>query len=212
MQNQVAQALLEIGAVGFSPEQPVTFKSGIVSPVYVDNRRLPFHPPAWRIIVEGFQSVLKQPDMTYDVIAGVAMGGIPHSAVVGYLLNKPSVFIRKESKAYGKMNLIEGGNVEGRHAVLIEDLVTTGGSSLAAVDRLREAGAEVGHVVAIVSYGFPQSTENFAQKGVTLHTLTDFDTILSFAERESYFDSTQATLIRDWFKDPFGWGERHNAP
>lgn len=211
MQNQVAQALLEIGAVGFSPDNPVTFKSGIVSPVYVDNRRLPFHPPAWRIIVDGFQSVLKQRDMTYDVIAGVAMGGIPHSAVVGYLLNKPSVFIRKESKAYGKMNLIEGGNVEGRHAVLIEDLVTTGSSSLTAVDRLREAGANVGHVVAIVSYGFPQSAESFAQKGVTLHTLTDFDTILSFAERESYFESAQAALIRDWFKDPFGWGERHNA-
>ena len=141
--RSVAKALLDIGAVGFSPAAPITFKSGIRSPVYVDNRALIYHPPAWHVVVEGFKALLDAAGVEFDIIAGVAVGGVPHSSALAYVLRKPSVFVRKEEKAHGKGQRIEGGAVRGKRVLLVEDLVTTGGSSLSAVDALRAAGARV---------------------------------------------------------------------
>ena len=128
--HSIAKALLEIGAVGFSPHAPITFKSGILSPVYVDNRILIFHPEPWHCIIDGFCSLISDLPLEFDLIAGVAVGGVPHSSALAFVLNKPSVFIRKESKGHGKAQRIEGGPVEGMSVLLVEDLVTTGGSSL----------------------------------------------------------------------------------
>lgn len=208
MKIAVARALLEINAVGFSPTAPIRFKSGILSPVYVDNRRLPYHPQQWSIIIEGFKAEVKA--LEYDVIAGVAVGGVPHSAALGYALQMPSVFVRKEAKEHGKGQRVEGGDVAGRCVLLVEDLVSTGGSSLAGVEALRETGAIVNDLLAIVSYGFTEAQESFANANVKLHTLTDFSTILQEAVNMGKFGQEDYAIIADWFSEPHGWANKHH--
>jgi orotate phosphoribosyltransferase len=204
----VAHALLEIGAVGFNFEQPITFKSGILSPVYVDNRRLPFHTAQWQVVIQAFQNLIQTHALDHDVIAGVAVGGIPHSATLGYTLNKPSVFIRKEAKEHGKQQLVEGGDVTHQRVLLIEDMVTTGGSSLKAVQALRTEGAIVNDLLTIVSYNFAEATKNFAEAHIRLYNLTNFSVILAVALETQRLQPHEATVIRDWLDDPYGWASR----
>lgn len=203
--RSTAKALLDIGAVGFSPQTPIAFKSGILSPVYVDNRQLIYHPQAWHTVIEGFQAVVETLDA--EVIGGVAVGGVPHSSALAYVMKMPSVFIRKESKGHGKARRIEGGPVKRKKVVLLEDLVTTGGSGLSGVRALRQAGAIVSDLIAIVSYGFDEADRAFARAGVKLHTLTDFETLLEIVLERGLFTDAEAGLIQDWFADPHGWGK-----
>lgn len=203
--RSIAKALLDIGAVGFSPDSPITFKSGIRSPVYVDNRALIYHPDAWHSIIGGFQSLVASRALPYDLIAGVAVGGIPHSSALAYVMRRPSIFIRKESKGHGQGKRIEGGDVGGRRVLLVEDLVTTGGSSLSAVDALRAAGAIVSDVLAIISYGFADAAEAFRSAGLNLHTLTDFETLIATAGDNSVLKYDDIATIRDWLTDPHHW-------
>ena len=203
--QSIAKALLDIGAVGFSPRAPITFKSGIVSPLYVDNRRLICHPHEWHIVIEGFKTLIRDLCLDFGIVAGVAVGGVPHSSALAYIMNKPSVFVRKESKGHGKGNRIEGGDVGGQSVLLLEDLVTTGSSSLAGVDALRAAGAAVTDVIAIVSYGFDEAEAAFERAAVNLHTLTDFTTLVELALQREMFASADAQIIRAWFADPHGW-------
>lgn len=208
LDKQVANALLDIGAVGFVPDAPIRFKSGILSPIYIDNRRLPFHPAQWHIVVEGFRTLIAQQALDYDVIAGVAVGGVPHSSALAYLLNAPSVFIRKEAKEHGTKKLVEGGDVTGKRALLVEDLVTTGGSSLNAVSALRDEGAEVTDLVAIVSYGFEEARQAFDDAKVRLHTLTNFSAIAQAAHDKAILGQAALTIVQAWFDDPHGWASR----
>lgn len=203
--RSIAEALLDNGAVGFSPRAPITFKSGIVSPVYVDNRRLIYHPQHWHIVIDGFKDAIDDLGLDFVVIAGVAVGGVPHSSALAYLTKTPSVFIRKESKEHGKGQRIEGGTVAGKRVLLIEDLVTTGGSSLSAVAALRDAGAIVDDMLAIVSYGFAETSITFDGAAVRLRTLTDFTTILDLALERGMFNAEDAGVIRAWFEDPQAW-------
>lgn len=206
LRRQVARALLEVNAVGFTPDKPVTFKSGIISPVYVDNRVLPFHPAQWRIIIDGFQALLANERIPFDALAGVAVGGIPHSSALAYMLGRPSVFIRKEAKEHGKQKRIEGGDIRGRRVLLIEDLVTTGGSSLDGVNALRAEGAIVEHVVAIVGYDFVEAERAFSTAGVQLHTLTNFAALMETAVTMGKLTPPQMDVVSQWFKDPYTWG------
>lgn len=203
--QSVAKALLDIGAVVFSPVTPITFKSGIRSPVYVDNRALIYHPAAWHVIVEGFRSLIDAAGLDFDIIAGVAVGGVPHSSTLAYMTQKPSVFVRKEEKEHGKGQRIEGGAVRGKRVLLLEDLITTGGSSLSAVDALRDAGALVTDVAAIISYGFDAAAKAFDKAGLQLHTLTDFATVLHQAQERGALDAAQVAVVRRWFADPYNW-------
>ena len=173
--------------------------------MYVDNRRLIYHPPQWRIIIEGFTSAIDDLRLDFDVVAGVAVGGVPHSSALAYITGKPAVFIRKESKSHGKSQRIEGGDVSGKRVLLLEDLVTTGSSSLSAVNTLREAGALVADAIAIVSYGFSEATDAFAAAQLNLHTLTDFTTILELASERDLFSSVDEGIIHAWFRDPHAW-------
>ena len=207
LQVAVARALLEIKAVVFTPRQPVTFKSGIQSPVYVDNRRLPFWPEQWRLVIEGFQQVAAAEGLDFDVIAGIAAAGIPHSAALAYILEEPSVFVRKEAKGHGLKSQIEGGDVSGRRVLLVEDLVTTGGSSLAGVEALRAAGATVTDCLCITTYGFAEAWAAFEAAGVRLHPLTPFPTIAEQAFDAGYFGEPELALVRRWLADPHGWLE-----
>ena len=209
LKQSIAKALLSINAVGFTLDAPVTFKSGIVSPVYVDNRQLIYHPSAWHTVIEGFKELIEQESFEYDVIAGVAVGGVPHSSALAYIMNKPSVFVRKEAKEHGKGKRIEGGEVAGKHVLLVEDLVTTGGSSLSGVEALRESDAILTDAIAIVSYGFKEAEDAFRAANLKLHTLTNFDVLLDVALSENRFSQNEADIIREWFNDPHSWGEKY---
>ncbi|MDE1162995.1 MAG: orotate phosphoribosyltransferase [Acidobacteriaceae bacterium] len=206
--KQIAQAILEIGAAGFCASQPITFKSGIVSPVYCDNRRFPFWPTQWKQVIEGFAQVIAEEELACDVIAGVEAAGIPHSAALGFATAKPSVFVRKQAKDHGTKKLVEGGDVAGKRVVLVEDLVTTGMSSLAAIEMLRAEGAEVTDCFAIISYGFAEAEEKFRDAGVTLHALTTFGEVLETASAEGRVSEGEAAAVREWLRDPRDWRPR----
>ncbi len=201
--ERIAQILLSIGAVGVSADKPIQFKSGILSPVYMDNRSLPFYPEQWQEVLAAFQIHLQT--LPFDVIAGIEAAGIPHSAALGYAMNKPSVFVRKAAKEHGKQKRVEGGSVADLRVVLVEDLVTTGGSSLSGVEALRAEGAVVEHCIAIVSYGFAEAAENFAQAHVELHTLTDFAVIWQYLKPTLSAEVTQ--MVETWHTNPYTWGK-----
>lgn len=203
----VARGLLDIKAVVFTPDAPLTFKSGIQSPVYVDNRRLPFWPEQWRTVIEAMQAYITAAQPAYDIIAGIAAGGVPHSSALAYQLGVPSVFVRKEAKGHGTGSRIEGGDVTGQRVLLVEDLVTTGGSSLAGVDALREAGAVVTDCLCIVTYGFAEARAAFQQAGMTLHPLTPFLTLVDEALGMGHFGPAERDLIAAWMDDPHNWGK-----
>ncbi len=205
IQAAVANALLDIGAVVFTPHEPVTFKSGIVSPVYVDNRRLPFWPAQWGAVIDAFRQTIEGQKLVFDVIAGIETAGIPHSAALAYALRVPSVFVRKQAKDHGLRSRVEGGDVEGRRVLLVEDLVTTGGSSLAGVEALRDAGAVVEHCLCITAYGFPEATRAFETARVRLHPLTPFSAIVVEAARRGLFGADELSILEAWLRDPHGW-------
>lgn len=204
----VAEALVSIGAVGFSPDRPITFKSGLISPVYVDNRKLPFFPSAWDVVLKGFEQTIVRENLSFDVLAGIETAGIPHSAALGYLLKKPSVFVRKAVKDHGTKKRVEGGLVSQKKVLLIEDLVTTGGSSLSGVTSLRDEGAVVSDCLVIISYGFDESRKAFGEAQVSLHALATFTEVLAAALDSGAITLDQKALLDDWFADPWGWAKR----
>lgn len=206
LEEQIARALLEIGAVVFTSDAPVTFKSGIKSPVYVDNRQLPYWPHPWRIIIEGFRQLIAASGIAYDVIAGMETAGIPHSSALAYVMQSPSVFVRKEAKGHGMQNRVEGGSVDGQRVLLVEDLVTTGGSSLFGVEALREAGAMIEDCLCITTYGFEEAQQAFEQAAVSLHPLTPFATIVAEAANQGLFGDDERRILDEWMRDPHHWG------
>ncbi len=208
MASLVAESLLKIGAVGFKPNEPITFKSGILSPVYVDNRRLPYHPIEWTQVISAFQNLIKEKKIPFDVIAGIETAGIPHSAGLGFAMKRPSLFVRKAVKDHGTKKRVDGGEVKGKRVLLLEDHITTGGSSLSGVEALRHEGAIVTHCLAITSYEFKEAVENFEKAGVILETLTSFTDILKEAEKSKKLSTVNRIVIEDWLKDPHGWAER----
>ena len=201
----VARALLKAGTVTLIPDEPVTFKSGLRSPVYVDNRRLIFQPGPWRIVIDAFAAALPPGE---SILAGVESAGIPHSSALAYSAGLPSVFVRKAAKQHGLGRRIEGGDVAGQRTILVEDMVTTGGSSLSAVEALREAGAEVADCFAIITYGFSEALEAFDAAGVTLTTLTTFEAVVAEALTAGAVDEREAELVRSWLTDPHAWDGR----
>jgi len=208
VRREIAEALLAIGGVGFKPDAPITFKSGIKSPVYCDNRRFPFWPAEWTKVVRGFEAMIAELGIKVDVIGGVEAAGIPHSAALGFAMQRPSVFIRKEAKGHGTKKRVEGGDVAGLRVVLVEDLVTTGMSSMAAIQALREEGAVVTDCLAIIRYNFPEATELFAKEGVRLHAATDFETLLTVAQERGVLGAEDAAVVSDWLREPWGWAAR----
>lgn len=198
----VARALLEADTVTVSPDEPITFASGLRSPVYVDNRRLIFHPGPWRVVIDAFLARLHEEQDAAEVVAGVETAGIPHSSGLAFAAGLPSVFVRKHAKEHGLGHRVEGGDVAGRRVVLVEDMVTTGTSSLSAVAALRDAGAIVDRCLAIISYGFEATGTAFDSAAVTLDVLTSFETLLSEAVASGRLAERSAATLRAWLADP----------
>lgn len=209
-QKEIARALLEInGGVVFRPKDPFTFKMGMIVPLYVDNRIFPYHPEQFKLVIEAFADKIEKDKIDFDVLAGIAVGGIPHSATLGYRLQKPSVFVRKEEKGYGKNKRVEGGDVNGKKILLVEDLVSTGSSSISGIQALRDEGAKVEDCLIIVSYEFPESKENFAKEKVNLHALTNFPTIFEQAVEMGKITEEEKKVVEEWYADPWNWAGKH---
>lgn len=202
---EVARALIEIGGVGFVPDKPITFKSGILSPMYMDNRKFPSYPRQWKVVLDGFQQKIEELGIDFEMFAGIETAGIPHSSALGALMMKPSVFVRKAVKDHGTKKMIEGGQVKGRKVLLIEDLVTTGGSSLNGVRELRSEGAIVSDCLVIVGYGLDEARKAFAKEEVRLTQLTDVATILVVAEETGLITANNKEIVAEWLKNPREW-------
>ncbi|MDO8527503.1 MAG: orotate phosphoribosyltransferase [Deltaproteobacteria bacterium] len=205
IKQEIAELLLHIGAVTLRPDQPFTWASGIQSPIYCDNRLLMSFPEARRKVKEAFCHCIKEKCPEAELIAGVATGAIPQATLVAERLTKPMVYIRAATKDHGKQNLVEGKVKPGVAAVVIEDLVSTGGSSVAAIEALREAGAKVDHCLAIFSYGFPEASKKFEEIHCQLTTLTDFETLLQVARESRVISAAQENILKKFSADPRGW-------
>jgi len=202
MAKQIAAHLLEIGAVLVRPEQPFTWTSGINSPMYCDNRITMSHPPVRRHIAEAFAAVIRERFPQAAVIAGTATAGIPHAAWVSELLDLPMIYVRDKAKGHGRQNQIEGVLHAGDKVVVVEDLISTGGSSLKAAEAVKAAGGEVLGVIAIFSYQFPEAESLFADAGVTCTTLSHYTALLEAARERGVITADQERLLADWRKSP----------
>ena len=197
--------LLDIKAVRLSPQKPFTWASGWHSPIYCDNRKVNSYPEVRTFVKEQLTNLILEHFPKVEAIAGVATGAISQGALVADRLNLPFAYVRPKPKDHGMGNQIEGELKEGAKVVVVEDLISTGGSSLKAVDALRQAGVEVMGMVASHTYGFDVAAEAFKQAEVTLYTLTDYDHIVEQAVETGYVTQADLDLLRQWRKDPAHW-------
>lgn len=204
---KVAEYLLQIKAVKLQPDKPFTWASGIKSPIYCDNRKTLSYPKIRNYIRQHFVEVINEHFVKPDVIAGVATGGIAIGALVAQELGLPFIYVRSEAKKHGLTNMIEGEVEAGQSVVVIEDLISTGGSSLKAVEALREKGCNVKGMVAIFTYGFDQATQNFKKAKCSVKTLTNYDTLVKAAVERGYIDEKNIRSLQEWRANPETWGE-----
>lgn len=203
----IAGSLLEIGAVNLRPQDPFTWTSGLKSPIYCDNRLTMSFPEIRERIAEGFAAVIRAQYPEAQVIAGTATAGIPHAAWVAQKLNLPMAYIRDKAKGHGKQNQIEGRIDAGQKVVVIEDLISTGGSSLKAALAVQEAGAEVKAVLAIFTYQFKQAESAFADAGVPLKTLSNYSALVEEARRRGTISDMDVAVLQSWRESPETFGK-----
>ncbi|MED3844076.1 orotate phosphoribosyltransferase [Geobacillus stearothermophilus] len=206
MKHDIAAKLLEIGAVALQPNEPFTWSSGLKSPIYCDNRLTLAYPDVRRLIAAGLAELIRTQFPEADLIAGTATAGIPHAAWVSERLGLPMCYVRSQAKAHGKGKQIEGKAEPGQRVVVIEDLISTGGSSLAAVRALKEAGCEVLGVAAIFTYGLDKAKQAFAAENLPVYTLTDYDTLIETAVRLGAVSEHDLATLRKWRENPEEWG------
>lgn len=203
--NQIAKDLLDIEAIFLRPNEPFTWASGIKSPIYCDNRITMSYPHVRRAIAKGLAAVIKTTYPEAEVIAGTATAGIPHAAWVAELLDLPMVYIRSKAKEHGKGNQIEGRIQPNQKMVVIEDLLSTGGSVLEACEAAKREGADVLGVAAIFTYELPQVQENFDQTGLSYVTLTNYTALIESALETGAIQESDVALLQEWRKDPAAW-------
>jgi orotate phosphoribosyltransferase len=208
MKKFIAEKLLSINAVALKPNEPFTWTSGLRSPIYCDNRLTLSYPEVRREIAKGLQSIILDKFPSVDVIAGTATAGIPHAAWVSELLNLPMSYVRSSAKGHGKGNQIEGKVEKGQKVVVVEDLISTGGSVITAVQALREAGCEVLGVVSIFTYGLDKGKEAFAKEGIKSESLTDFTNLVEVAIEKGYISKDDQESLLSWSKAPSDWSKR----
>ncbi len=204
--HQVASYLLETEAVKLRPEQPFKWSSGWNSPIYCDNRVTLSFPFIRSYIKQALAELIKQKFPDADAIAGVATAGIAQGALVAECLEMPFLYVRPEPKKHGMGNQIEGRLLEGQKVVLIEDLISTGGSSLKAAEAVKAAGAEVVGMAAIFTYGFSVADENFQKAGIPLYCLSDYNALTEAALANGYIPESAMDTLAEWRKSPETWG------
>lgn len=209
--RKVAEFLLRIKAIQLSPNEPFTWASGRKSPIYCDNRKVLSHPSVRTFVRQLTVEGLEKQYGKVDAIAGVATGGIALGALVAQELGLPFIYVRSKAKGHGLGNAIEGDLSVLSNVVVIEDLISTGQSSLKAVHALREAGVEVKGLIAIFTYGLPAAQQAFEEAQCSWMTLTDYPTMLDQASEEGYLNEEQRQLLDAWNSDPVAWSERFDS-
>ncbi|AHV98350.1 orotate phosphoribosyltransferase [Paenibacillus sabinae] len=205
--EQIASYLLKIEAVALRPQEPFTWTSGIKSPIYCDNRLTLSYPEIRSYIADAFAELIATEYPGTEVIAGTATAGIPHAAWVADKLNLPMAYIRDKAKGHGKQNQIEGIISPGQKVIVIEDLISTGGSSLKAAQAVQEAGGEPLAVLAIFSYELDRATNAFSEAGIPLQSLSNYSTLIDVALGQGKIAAEDVELLQSWRRDPSSFGK-----
>lgn len=203
--HNMAQKLLQIRSVILNVSDPFTWTSGLKAPIYCDNRLVLSHPELRRDIQSQFMRIAKHANNPITAIAGVATAGIPHATLVADALNLPLVYVRTSAKKHGKENLIEGDLQTPHQVLLVEDLISTAGSSLTALSALQAAGHIVNTLAGIFSYNFPEADQAISDQGAKLYTLTDYNTLIDVAYQQAYIGHRELEVLQAWRKDPEHW-------
>ncbi|MDX9882406.1 MAG: orotate phosphoribosyltransferase [Prolixibacteraceae bacterium] len=207
IQIEVTKKLLQINTIKIQPSNPFTWASGWLSPIYCDNRKLLSYPEARTFICDQFCNLIRDKYPQAEVIAGVATGAIAHGVLVAERLGMPFIYVRSEPKSHGLENLIEGDMRVGRKVVIIEDLVSTGGSSLKAAEAITNFGGEVLGMMAIFTYNFPQARKAFEQAGIELTALSRYQILLDIALQQGSITADQVASLNAWRENPESWGK-----
>jgi orotate phosphoribosyltransferase len=205
IEEEVAQILLDAKAIALRPSPPFKFTSGISSPIYCDNRVLLSIPDARSHIVNYYADAVNRLGIHVDVVAGVATASIPWAALLADRLGKPMIYVRKEPKGHGMENLIEGKLEKGQRVLIVEDLVSTGKSSIAAIEAVRKGGGIVDHCIAIFSYQMTSSKQAFSDAKCELHSLSNFSALVNFAANKGIIRKEDLNLVLEWSKSPDSW-------
>lgn len=203
--KEIALDLLKINAVILRPNDPFTWASGWNSPIYCDNRLTMRYPEIRKKIAKRLVSFIKEKYSDIDVITGTATAGIPHAAWVAENINKPMSYVRAKAKAYGLGNQIEGGIQKGESTVIIEDLISTGGSAISVVEALKFIGADVRAVLGIFTYGFDKAIQRFEDADIPIYTLTDYATLIEVASNNGYVSEQDLQTLAEWREQPETW-------
>ncbi len=206
--RKVAEYLLQIKAVKLSPQKPFQWSSGLISPIYCDNRIILSYPSLRTFIRQQFVDSINENFGKSDVIAGVATGGIAHGVLVAQEFGLPFVYVRPEPKKHGLSNAIEGYIEKGQSVIVIEDLISTGGSSLRAIEHLKEFGCSVKGMISIFTYNFKVAQETFKKNKLQVHSLSNFDTLIQIALEKEYISEKDFEQLKAWHKDPETWSEQ----
>ena len=204
--KKVAEYLLQIKAIKLQPSNPFTWASGWKSPIYCDNRKTLSFPEVRTYIRDSFAVIIQELYPDTELIAGVATGAIAHGVLVAEKMNLPFIYVRSEAKSHGLGNQIEGAYEKGQRVVVVEDLISTGGSSLSAVRALRDAGCEVRGMVAIFTYEFNKAAESFEAENCSLNTLSNYTSLIDSAVDSGYIGKEEIEALNKWRIDPSGWG------
>ncbi|KML06389.1 orotate phosphoribosyltransferase [Rossellomorea marisflavi] len=210
MKKQIAKELLNIKAVFLNPGDPFTWSSGIKSPIYCDNRLTLSYPAVRKQIADGLVSMIREHFPEVDVIAGTATAGIPHAAWVSERMDLPMCYVRSKAKGHGKGNQIEGKILPGQKVVVIEDLISTGGSCITAVEALRESECEVLGVAAIFTYELQKGADALREHGIEAFSLSNYSSLLEAAEEEGLISGADLVELKEWSRDPEGWKKQVN--
>lgn len=200
LSQKLARELLRINAVQLNPKNYFTWASGIKSPIYCDNRIIISYPEVRSLVATSFEEIIKQMEIQPEIIAGCATAGIPHAAWLSDRLNLPMVYVRSKPKDHGTGSLIEGGNIEGRKVIVIEDLISTGGSSLNVVEAIRNAGAEVLQVMSIFNYGLGIAETKFKANNVRFDSLTNYDELIQALVMDGKLSTEEEENLLEWRK------------
>ncbi|MCB0344858.1 MAG: orotate phosphoribosyltransferase [Bdellovibrionales bacterium] len=210
--EQIAAAALKIGAIQLQPDEPFRWASGYYMPIYNDNRLLLSEAKHRRLVAEGMQSIIREHNLKYDVIAGTATAGIAPATSLADLEESPLIYVRPKPKDHGKQNQVEGKLTRGARALLIEDVVSTGGSSIKAALALRTEGAVVENCLCIFTYGFTASQELFEKNNCSILPLLDFPSLLEIAHKSGKISSENVEDLKHWAAAPFEWGNSRGFP
>ena len=213
---EIAKRALKIKAIKISPEHPFKWASGYFMPIYNDNRMLLADHTTRKLIAEGFREVIKRREIKFNIVAGTSTAGIPHAETLADLLEKPMIYIRDKPKDHGLGNQIEGidsnSDLDGLEAIIIEDLVSTGGSSLKAAQAVRIARGKVKFMLSIFNYGLPETEQEFKEEEIQLESLLTYETLMKVLIAEKHISESQLKIVEEWRSSPFTWGEKYGFP